>query len=75
MAKVGIEHCVLQTDAPYLAPVPFRGKRNESAYIPHIAAKLAEVTGRSVEDVASTTTSNALRLFDRVPSANTYIPA
>ncbi len=63
MAVVGPEYCVLETDAPYLAPVPFRGKRNESAYIPYIAAKLAEVTGRSVEEIARITTTNANALF------------
>ena len=67
MALVGPEHCVLETDAPYLAPVPFRGKRNESAYIPHIAAKLAETTGRSVEDIARITTTNAMTLFGPLP--------
>lgn len=63
MAKVGVDHCVLETDAPYLAPVPFRGKRNESAYIPHIAARLAGAVGLSVDDVARITTSNAMALF------------
>ena len=63
MAVVGHEHCVLETDAPYLAPVPFRGKRNESAYIPHIAAKLAEATGVSVDTIAKITTANAMKLF------------
>ncbi|MEZ4738398.1 MAG: TatD family hydrolase [Flavobacteriales bacterium] len=67
MAIVGPDHCVLETDAPYLAPVPFRGKRNESAYIPHIAAKLAEATGRSEAEIERVTTANAQRLFDRVP--------
>lgn len=62
---VGPEHCVLETDAPYLAPVPFRGKRNESAYIPHIAAKLAEATARSVDEIAHITTANAELLFRR----------
>jgi TatD DNase family protein len=75
MAKVGADHCVLETDAPYLAPVPFRGKRNESAYIPHIAAKLAEVTNLSVEEVARITTVNAHRLFDRVPLTTRPTPA
>jgi TatD DNase family protein len=70
MAAIGPEHCVLETDAPYLAPVPFRGKRNESAYIPHIAAKLAEVTGRSVEEIARITTTNANALF-----ASSTVPA
>lgn len=66
MTIVGPEHCVLETDAPYLSPVPFRGKRNESAYIPHIAAKLSEATGRTVEEIARITTANALRLFSTV---------
>lgn len=65
MREVGPEHCVLETDAPYLAPVPFRGKRNESGYIPHIAAKLAEAVGRNVEDIARITTANAEQLFKR----------
>lgn len=57
------EHIVLETDAPYLAPVPFRGKRNESAYIIQIANKLAEVWGKSPEEVGEITTQNALRVF------------
>lgn len=65
MQVVGPEHCVLETDAPYLAPVPYRGKRNESSYIPHIAEKLALATGRSVETIATITTTNAERLFRR----------
>lgn len=65
MQQVGAEHCVLETDAPYLAPVPFRGKRNESSYIPHIAAKLAEATGTTVDDIARITTHNAETLFRR----------
>lgn len=63
MAVVGADHCVLETDAPYLAPVPHRGKRNESSYIPLIAAKLAAVTGRTLEEIARTTTTNAQALF------------
>jgi TatD DNase family protein len=63
MSVVGADDCVLETDAPYLSPVPYRGKRNESAYIPYIAARLAEVTGNSVDDIAAITTRNADRLF------------
>lgn len=63
--EVGPDHCVLETDAPYLAPVPFRGKRNESSYIPYIAARLAEAVGRPVEEVARITTANAGQLFGR----------
>ena len=47
----------------FLTPVPFRGKRNESAYIPHIAARLAELTGKEMEEIAECTTSNAEKLF------------
>lgn len=65
MREVGPAHCVLETDAPYLAPVPYRGKRNESSYLPHIAAKLADATGRSVEEIARITTANAELLFRR----------
>lgn len=62
-AKVPLERILLETDAPYLAPVPYRGKRNESAYIPVIAAKIAEVRGISVEEVAAVTTASAQALF------------
>ena len=54
---------LLETDSPYLTPVPFRGRRNESGYIPHIAAKLAEITGKDIEEIAETTTTNAQKLF------------
>ena len=57
---IGLDHLVLETDAPYLAPVPFRGKRNEPAYVPYIVARLAEITGKTVEEVAEVTTRNAL---------------
>jgi len=62
-AAVPLERILLETDAPYLAPVPYRGKRNESAYIPLIAAKIAEVRGISVDEVASVTTASAKALF------------
>ena len=61
--RVPLERLVLETDAPYLTPVPHRGERNESAYIPLIAAKIAELKGVSPEEVAETTTRNAERLF------------
>jgi TatD DNase family protein len=65
MQQVGPVHCVLETDAPYLAPVPFRGKRNESAYIPHIAERLARACGTTLEHIAAVTTTNAHALFRR----------
>ncbi len=61
--NVPLDRIVLETDAPYLTPVPFRGKRNESSYIPLIAAKIAELKGVTVEEVAETTTNNAKTLF------------
>lgn len=64
IAKVGLEHLVLETDSPYLTPVPKRGQRNESANIPLIAAKIAEIKGVSLEEVAQRTSSNALTLFN-----------
>jgi TatD DNase family protein len=60
---IPLEWMVLETDAPYLAPVPFRGKRNESAYLRYVAAKLAEVKGVTVEEVARVTTENAQKIF------------
>ncbi len=60
---IGLEHLVLETDAPYLAPVPHRGKRNESAYIPLIAEKIASIKGISLQEVASVTSQNALDIF------------
>ena len=54
---------VLETDAPYMAPVPFRGQRNESRFMIHVAEKLAEVYHCSVEEIIATTTANAKRLF------------
>lgn len=61
--RVPLERIVLETDAPYLTPVPYRGRRNESSYIPFIAAKVAELKGVSIEQVAEVTTSNARNLF------------
>ncbi len=60
---IPMERILLETDSPYLTPVPFRGKRNESSYIPHIAARLAELTSHDISLVAETTTSNARKLF------------
>lgn len=63
VADIGVENLLLETDAPYLAPSPYRGKRNESAYIPIIAEKVAEITGLDSREVADITTQNALDLF------------
>jgi TatD DNase family protein len=61
--ETGPEHIILETDSPYLAPVPHRGKRNESSYICIINNKLAEITRQSREDTASITFSNSVLLF------------
>lgn len=58
-----LDRLVLETDAPYLTPVPHRGERNESTYIPLIAAKVAELKGLAPDEVAAVTTRNAERLF------------
>ena len=63
LKHVPLERIVLETDAPYLAPVPFRGKRNESSYLLYIAEKLAEIYETSVEKVAEVTTANAKLIF------------
>ena len=60
---IPLDRILLETDSPYLTPVPFRGKRNESSYVPHIAAKLAELTLKDVSEVAEVTTTNARKLF------------
>ena len=61
---IGIDQVILETDSPYLAPVPFRGKRNEPGYLKYVAEKLAWLTGKTVEEVASVTTNNAINLFN-----------
>jgi len=61
--KIGLRYVVLETDAPYLAPAPFRGKRNESSYLKVIAQKLAGIQNISLEEVASVTTENAEKIF------------
>jgi TatD DNase family protein len=60
---ISLEHLVLETDAPYLAPVPYRGKRNESGYLLEVAQKLAELKNTTVEKVAMITTENSKRVF------------
>ncbi len=58
---------IVETDAPYLAPKPFRGKRNEPAYVAHTAQVLAETIGVTTEEIAAITTENAFRIFSRMP--------
>ncbi len=63
LKDIDLEFLVLETDAPYLSPMPFRGKRNESSYLVHIAQKLAEVKNVGLEQVAEITTANAQKIF------------
>ncbi|MCZ4092838.1 TatD family hydrolase [Sinorhizobium psoraleae] len=61
------DRMIVETDAPYLAPKPFRGKRNEPAFVAHTAEVLAETIGVSTEEIAQITTENALRIFSKMP--------
>ncbi|MEZ4990605.1 MAG: TatD family hydrolase [Saprospiraceae bacterium] len=63
IADIDLQHLVLETDAPYLSPVPYRGKRNESAYVYYVAEKLAEVKNTSLEEIARITSANAAKIF------------
>jgi TatD DNase family protein len=63
MDTVSLDHVVLETDAPYLAPVPFRGKRNEPAYLKYVVEKLAEIKKVDIKEIAKITTQNAEKLF------------
>lgn len=61
--QIDLAHIVLETDAPYLAPVPYRGKRNESSYIVSVAEKLAQIYGLTVAEIAAQTTANSIAVF------------
>lgn len=63
LERIPVEKILLETDAPYLAPMPHRGSRNESSYLPLIAAKVAEIKGLSLEQAAAATTRNAQKMF------------
>ena len=67
-AVVPLDRIVLETDSPYLAPVPYRGKRNESAFVMEVVKKLADIYGCTVEEVTSITTRNALNTFPKAQS-------
>lgn len=61
--QIDLKHIVLETDAPYLAPVPYRGKRNESAYVTQVLEKLSFIYGKPVEEIAEITTQNSVEVF------------
>ena len=63
LSQIDIKHIVLETDAPYLAPTPYRGKRNESSYITNVADKLVDIYGMSFEEIARITTQNSKEVF------------
>jgi TatD DNase family protein len=67
IAEMPADRIILETDCPYLAPVPMRGRRNEPAYLPHILEKLAEIRGWSREEAETRTEAAFFRLFDRIP--------
>jgi TatD DNase family protein len=61
--EISLKNLILETDSPYLAPVPFRGKRNESKYLTKIAEKIAEIKNMTIKEIAEITTTNAKKLF------------
>ena len=61
--RIDLNHIVVETDSPYLAPVPYRGKRNESSYITYVIDKLSEIYGLPIKEIASVTTKNAEKVF------------
>lgn len=61
--QIDLKHIVLETDAPYLAPIPYRGKRNESAYLLEVAKRVAEIYGKKIEEIAEITTHNSKSIF------------
>jgi TatD DNase family protein len=64
LKNIPLEHLILETDSPYLAPVPKRGKRNEPAFLPYIANKLAEIKDLDINQIAEQTSHNAEQIFD-----------
>ena len=66
-------HLVLETDSPYLAPAPFRGKRNETPYLVHIAERIAQLKNIPIEEVAAITTANASQIFNFHISTPKYL--
>jgi TatD DNase family protein len=70
-ARVPLERLLIETDSPYLAPVPHRGKKNEPRFVPHVAAQIATLRGMAVEEVAALTTRN---FFECFPLAAAHAP-
>jgi TatD DNase family protein len=72
LKSLGPQALVLETDAPFLAPVPYRGKRNEPAYIPIIVRHIADTLGYEAEEIAEITTANALKVYPSINANNTF---
>lgn len=72
--ELPLDAILVETDAPYLAPVPYRGKTNEPAYVAHTAKAVADARGMTVDDLAAATTENFFRLFKKVPRAAARLP-
>lgn len=72
---VPLDRCLIETDSPYLAPVPYRGKPNQPAYVPHVAQALAQARGLTLETVAEATSRNFEVLFHGVPRTSTSLEA
>ena len=66
--NIPLEHLLVETDCPYMAPEPFRGKRNSSLYIPYIIEQIAELKGISPQEVEEVTRRNGYQLFSKIPS-------
>ena len=67
-ANIPLEYLLLETDDPYLAPVPFRGKENQPCYVKYVAEEIAILRNVSVEEIIKSTTSNALKIFKTINS-------
>lgn len=63
LKEIDLQHIVLETDSPYLAPIPYRGKRNESSYLVSVVDKLAQIYGVSADEIATVTTQNSVEIF------------
>ena len=71
--RVPLDRLLIETDSPYLAPVPFRGKRNQPAYVPHVAAEIGQLRGTTPEEIGRATTANFFRLFRIDPTKENHV--
>ncbi|HZQ62742.1 MAG TPA: TatD family hydrolase [Casimicrobiaceae bacterium] len=72
--RVPLDRLLIETDSPYLAPVPYRGKRNEPSYVPHVAAEIARLRDEEVDTIANATAANFFRLFGIAPEEPVHAP-